>query len=81
MAKIIGRTETGVLVEMAANDVKKISGLADPQIGDAFNLATIYNKLAWLLTNKAKLKTLAQQVRDFGNNLDGVVDISGIGGA
>lgn len=74
MAKIIGRTQTGVLVEMAPADIKKISGENNLGIGSEFNIAPIYNKLNWIINKKTELESLANQLKDSGDNLNAALN-------
>lgn len=80
MAKVIGQSDTGVIVDMAVADAKKVFGVSSLDGDTVYNINPIYNKLEAILAKKTKLVTLSANLRSLANQVDNAIAASELGG-
>jgi hypothetical protein len=78
MAKVLGTTQGGLLIEVTKQEAKKISANSNIKEGDEFNVSSVYHKVEWIGNNKPKLNKLSDDLRTMADGLDNAITVSEI---
>lgn len=75
MAKIIGKTKDGLLIEMSNGEIGDLAGwcrFRRPEwiIGQTFNPSELYNQMDSILANKEKQKDSIAELRQMADSLE-----------